>query len=113
MQSKLDRADLHRDLIVGMELQKMNPQVDGYRNSQVLYKQRLTAAGDTQRKTLSNLWHARVYRVWALRKRRLVDSVGQALQGSNSCRGSSILEGTGSADRRIEKPTVTVKNISS
>jgi hypothetical protein len=42
-----------------------------------------------------------------------VDSVGQALQGSNSYRSSSILEGTGSADRRIEKPTVTVKNISS
>ena len=46
-----------------------------------------------------------------------MDSVGQALQGSNSCRGSSILEGTGSADRRIEnadrrieKPKVTVKN---
>jgi hypothetical protein len=39
MQSKLDRAALHRDLIVGMELQKMNPGVDGYQNGQVLYKQ--------------------------------------------------------------------------
>ncbi len=39
MQSKLDRAALHRDLIVGMELQKMNPRVDGYQNGQVLYKQ--------------------------------------------------------------------------
>ncbi len=38
MQSKLDRAALHRDLIVGMELQKMNPRVDGYQNGQVLYK---------------------------------------------------------------------------
>ena len=72
-----------------------------------------TAAGDTRRKALSNLWHARVYWVRTVRKGRLVDSVEQALQGSNSCRGSSILEGTGSADRRIEKPTVTVKNISS
>ncbi len=34
MQSKLDRAALHKDLIVGMELQKMN-----YQNGQVLYKQ--------------------------------------------------------------------------
>ncbi len=41
------------------------------------------------------------------------DIMPNTLQGSNSCRGSSILEGTGSADRRIEKPTVTVKNISS
>ncbi len=41
MQSKLDKAALHRDLIrvVGMELQKMNPRVDGYQNGQVLYKQ--------------------------------------------------------------------------
>ena len=41
MQSKLERAALHRDLIVtvGMELQKMNPRVDGYQNGQVLYKQ--------------------------------------------------------------------------
>jgi len=39
IQSKLDRAALHRDLIVGMELQKMNPRVDGYQNGQVLYKQ--------------------------------------------------------------------------
>ena len=39
MQSKLDRAALHRDLVVGMELQKMNPRVDGYQNGQVLYKQ--------------------------------------------------------------------------
>jgi hypothetical protein len=65
-----------------------------------------TAAGDTRRKTLSNLWYTRVHQEWTVRKERLVDSVGQALQGSNSCRGSSILEG-GSADRRIEKPTVT------
>jgi hypothetical protein len=39
MQSKLDRAALHRDLIVRKELQKMNPRVDGYQNGQVLYKQ--------------------------------------------------------------------------
>ena len=34
LQSKLDRAALHRDLIVGMELR-----VSGYQNGQVLYKQ--------------------------------------------------------------------------
>ena len=39
LQSKLDRAALHRDLIVGMELQKNDPQVSGYQNGQVLYKQ--------------------------------------------------------------------------
>ena len=39
MQSKLDRAALHRDLIVGSELQKMNTRVSGYQNCQVLYKQ--------------------------------------------------------------------------
>jgi hypothetical protein len=39
--------------------------------------------------------------------------LGQALQGSNSRRGSSILEGTGAADRRIEKSLVTVKVIAS
>jgi hypothetical protein len=39
MQSKLDRAALHRDLIVGSELQKMNTRVAGYQNGQVLYKQ--------------------------------------------------------------------------
>jgi hypothetical protein len=37
--SKLDRAALHRDLIVGSELQKMNTRVAGYQNGQVLYKQ--------------------------------------------------------------------------
>ncbi len=41
LQSKLDRAALHRDLIVGMELQKKDPQVSGYQNSQVLYTQLL------------------------------------------------------------------------
>jgi hypothetical protein len=64
-------------------------------------------------KALNFDWYARLHWERTVRKGRLVDSVGQALQGSNSCRGSSILEGTGSADRRIEKPTVTVKNISS
>jgi hypothetical protein len=39
LQSKLDRAAFHRDLIVGMELQKKDPRVSGYQNSQVLYKQ--------------------------------------------------------------------------
>ena len=39
MQSKLDRAALHRDLIVGMELQKKDPRVSGYQNGKVLYKQ--------------------------------------------------------------------------
>jgi hypothetical protein len=39
LQSKLDRAAFHRDLIVGMELQKMDPRVSGYQNGQVLYKQ--------------------------------------------------------------------------
>jgi hypothetical protein len=39
MKSKLVRAALHRDLIVGMELQKMNPRMDGYQNGQALYKQ--------------------------------------------------------------------------
>jgi hypothetical protein len=66
--------------------------------------------GDTRRTTLSNFWYARVHRERTVRKGRLVDSVGQALQG-NSRRGSSILEGTGAADRRIEKPLVTVKII--
>jgi hypothetical protein len=36
----------------------------------------------------------------AVRKGRLVDSVGHALHGSNSCKGSRILEGTRAADRR-------------
>jgi hypothetical protein len=39
LQSKLDRAALHMDLIVGMELQKKDPRVSGYQNGQVLYKQ--------------------------------------------------------------------------
>ena len=39
LQSKLDRAALHRDLIVGMELQKLDPRVSGYQNGKVLYKQ--------------------------------------------------------------------------
>jgi hypothetical protein len=39
LQSKLDRAALHRDLIVGMDLQKKDPRVSGYQNGQVLYKQ--------------------------------------------------------------------------
>ena len=39
LQSKLDRAALHRDLIVRMELQKQDPRVSGYQNGQVLYKQ--------------------------------------------------------------------------
>ena len=39
LQSKLDRAALHRDLIVGMELQKKDPRVSGYQNGKVLYKQ--------------------------------------------------------------------------
>ncbi len=69
------------------------------------------AGGDIQHKTLSNLWCARVHREQTVRKGRLVGAVGQALQGSNSRRGSSIHEGTGSADRRIEKPLVTVKII--
>ena len=38
LQSKLDRAALHRDLIVGVELQKQNPRVSGYQNGQVAYK---------------------------------------------------------------------------
>jgi hypothetical protein len=36
LQSKLDRAALHRDLIFGMELQKKDPRVSGYQNGQVL-----------------------------------------------------------------------------
>ena len=39
LQSKIDRAALHRDLIVGMELQKKDPRVSGYQKRQVLYKQ--------------------------------------------------------------------------
>ena len=39
LQSKIDRAALHRDLIVGMELQKKDPRVSGYQKGQVLYKQ--------------------------------------------------------------------------
>jgi hypothetical protein len=38
-QSKLDRAVFHRDLIVGIELQKKDPRVSGYQNGQVVYKQ--------------------------------------------------------------------------
>ena len=33
LQSKLDRAALHRDLIVGMEFQKKDPRVSGYQNA--------------------------------------------------------------------------------
>jgi hypothetical protein len=61
----------------------------------------------------SNLWYARFHREQTVRKGRLVDSMGHALQGSISRRGSSILEGTGAVDRRIEKPLVKVKMISS
>ncbi len=39
LQSKIDRAALHRDHIVGMELQKKDSQVSGYQKGQVLYKQ--------------------------------------------------------------------------
>ena len=56
-----------------------------------------TAGVDARRKTLANLCYARVHRkltVWKGRP-RLVDPVGQALQGYNSHRGSSILEGPG------------------
>jgi hypothetical protein len=38
-QSKLDRAAFHRDLIVGMELQKKGPRVSGYQHGKVVYKQ--------------------------------------------------------------------------
>ena len=72
-----------------MELQKKDPQVSEYQNGQVL------AGGDARRKTLANLWYARVYRKRTVWKGRLVDPVGQALQGSNSRRGSRILEGPG------------------
>jgi hypothetical protein len=41
MQSKLDRAALHWDLIISMELQEKDPRVSGYHNGQVLYKQPL------------------------------------------------------------------------
>jgi hypothetical protein len=44
-------------------------------------------------KALNFDWYARVHRERTVRKGRLMDSVGQALQGSNSCSGSSILEG--------------------
>ena len=39
LQSKLDRAALHRDLIVSMKLQKLDPRASGYQNGKVLYKQ--------------------------------------------------------------------------
>ncbi len=39
LQSKMDRVALHRDLIVGMELQKKDPGVSDYQKGQVLYKQ--------------------------------------------------------------------------
>jgi hypothetical protein len=39
LQSKLERAAFHRDLIVGMELQKKDSQVSGYQDGQVLSKQ--------------------------------------------------------------------------
>ena len=57
LQSKLDRTAFQRDLIVGMELQKKDPRVSGYQNGQVVYKQ-----PPTRRRTLSNLWYARVHR---------------------------------------------------
>ncbi len=41
LQSKLDRAAFHRDLIVGMKLQKKDLRVSGYQNGQVVYKQPL------------------------------------------------------------------------
>ncbi len=39
LQSKLDRAAFQRNLIVGMEPQKKDPQVRGYQNGPVVYKQ--------------------------------------------------------------------------
>jgi hypothetical protein len=41
LQSNLDGAAFHRDLIVGMELQKKDPRVSGCQNDQVVYKQAL------------------------------------------------------------------------
>ena len=92
LQSKLDRAALHRDLIVGMELQKKGPSSEWLPEWASLVQ---TAGGDARRKTLANLWYARVHRKRTVWKGRLVDPVGQALQGSNSHRGSRILEGPG------------------
>ena len=61
LQSKLDRAALHRDLIVGMELQKQNPRGEWLPEWASLVQ---TAGGDARRKTLSTLWCAggRVHR---------------------------------------------------
>jgi hypothetical protein len=39
LQSKLEKAAFHRDLIVRMELQKKDPQVSGYQDGQVVYRQ--------------------------------------------------------------------------
>ena len=38
--SELARTKLHRDLVIGAQLQKQNGLISGYQNGQVLYKQR-------------------------------------------------------------------------
>ena len=45
-QSQLARAILHRDLIVGAQLQKKDPRVAGFQNGEVLYKQRPETADE-------------------------------------------------------------------
>jgi hypothetical protein len=65
-------------------------------------------------KVLNFDWYARVHRERTIRKGLLVESTWiQWGKPFNSFKGSIILEGTGSADRRIGKPTVTVKMTSS
>ncbi len=56
VQSKIDRAALHRHLIVGMELQKKDPRVSCYQKGQILYKQPAKAPDER--------------RFWIFRKRR-------------------------------------------
>jgi hypothetical protein len=52
LQSKINRAALHRDLIVGMELQKKGPSREWLPERASLVQ---TAGGGARRKTLSNL----------------------------------------------------------
>ena len=92
LQSKLDRAALHRDLIVGMELQKLDPRVSGYQNAKVLYKQ----PAETMEEARFRIFGTHEYiGSGPYGKDGLWIQWGKPLQGSNSCRGSHILEGQG------------------
>ena len=95
LQSKLDRAALHRDLIVGVELQKQNPRVSGYQNGQVAYKPPAETPDEIRFRLFGVPADESIHRKRTVWKGPLMDPVGQALQGSKSRRGSHILEGPG------------------